>query len=709
MDELGEAPPNVRAVGDGAVVVTFLRISPGDEEALAEHLCESYTEGIVSEVFGSSDFAVVEFGDSWSELSRLEFSRKDFDVFEIVPVRCFPWYENCEWNDLVNTSQGVLGFCFIKMSAEAIREEGLGAEKRAAVGLRELASRRHKGVQVHVLGTLGWHELLVLICSDDMGAIERYVLNVRAGAGLQTPDGNPLIESTATTLSVRCKAGKPSPTARFGVVTPILMVASHPRLDQEIHAYLDRNLGKTSWTFGSHDFMCRVKQFKWVKDYLSLLWEFRRANRYAISGTVTYLAGPIRKRAPMLTAVPSKVAKSKTQTISAPSTSLLRMQQLHENSPEMAGRVVDVFASLNNYQGDDLTAGAFSDLTEYAKALRRELLQRHATDEEDPVKDLELLTVYLDTLLFGIQQRAFATGSFEPSRHPPLHPNRHGGIHRVLTALSCVAADALESAGRSWHGFFLVGFTGDFRRYSLGVINVPWEALDDISSWVAIAHESGHELGAQLDMNRDPGIVAMLADTGHTDDYTALLVWEVMCQVFATLVTYGSDRWTDYLQQSWTYISARRSARRETRLRSFFLRLLLADLFFRQRAQEKVDDGAVDEAGRKLAMLMIKENALLEKMWRSGQLNGEIQKARRLVQAGLLQHLERLLNNVNDRGPLLYDTRPLAAGYASVDPSLDSLELLQALNFDAQAKDDWRAGVSALLSLWHKQVTRAIR
>lgn len=696
-----EPEPSQLAIADEAVYIRLFRVLPGEDEAAAEALRRRFgNKAVICKVFGTADFAIVESAASWEDQPPLRELSDDFHAFDEIPLRCFYWRGQFSWESFY-AADGLIAFSFVKIREDFLERRGILAEHDVIADLRTLAAE-HPDVEISVLGTMGWHELLVIVTGYDLQKIESYILDLRSGFGKEDRPV-PGVDSTTTVVSVRYPVVT---AATFGGARALLHVSCSPDADQAVYDDLERRFGQgTVWCFGINDFFVSAESIEGISAYIDKLWGFRGSDKFrgSIYRTVTLLGG----RPP--TPPESRSAEGRDSPgIPFPALTREELDWLWREDSALAVATLDAFAALVDYSRDPRTWQAFRDLWPYAQKLRDALARPQEPSGTRPA-DPSFPSDNLEILSYGMYQRAVGTKVFweaETASFP--HPIRFAGIHRVLTAIAAVPDSILALSGKEWKGFILAGFTTDYRSFMWGAINVPWEALGNTAGWLAIAHEAAHEYLAQIDIlgRFDIGIALQMA--GLLTDRERLLFLELFCEIYGCRFVRGSQGWEIYSRRSWEYISRQPAVRNPERLRSIYQRFLLADLYFAMKSGIDVGssgfivktaefrkDEMLSEGGRNLAALD----------WRR-EIRVGSELAARVVSSRLLERLDRCLPKYDSANRPVDDLAGrLREGVVIVnrkvsETEVNPLTVLRAV-LDQTHTEQWLQRVAALLTLWH--------
>jgi hypothetical protein len=589
-------PPVPYDIQDSRISIRFCNVSPGHEHAHAQNLLRNYPNTLLCKVFGKPDIAIIQEIPSTPGAVLSDYTLRDLpNIHDITELICYKHPGSADLSELAHYP--LLCIAFIKIHPATIRMDGYAAEFDAVSAIRRLLNETHTNgsYALAALSSPGWHETITLIACQVYSPVLRALVKLQSNAEHNLTEGDltpphlsrsmtfPCLilnnsvflnngsqsESAAPSVSDRVKvtlfvSGKRLPGYGFHIIeTAKKLFEPH---------YLDCSI-----LFGEPDFVIRLAPITSLDDYAERLWEFRKQVSAWINWTSTMMSLDY---TPEDHGVEERHHASEQEfpsvhylpTESQPDSPL---QILRTTSPTVSARLAQTLKSYNTAIVHTWTSEACQPLVAFMDALapifteKSQIPPKRAPDKNYYLTYPDFLAEQLDVFEYGLSQYQWGTpGTF---LRPDLQYSLGAvGIQRALIAAGHVIASILESAQQQWTGFVICGYSGGYRRYHGGVVDMPWEVIDSPEHWWGLYHEAGHELGGIIDITLHPDIKRTLIrrNRGSFD----ALIWEVFSEIAALELGFGINNWDLFVKTAWKYYQ--KFDRYESELGVQFLRWL---------------------------------------------------------------------------------------------------------------------------------------
>lgn len=552
-----------------ATTITLMRTAPGQEKDVLTQLCADFAGATIYKVFGDSDFAVIQQFPNQPVPMALSNSYRDKGVSYISTLSAFSWdgLDSLPFEGLKDYP--VVGISLLKLNNIFVNRFGIRGDLSV---LQEIKKQIHSqnDIRAGVFGTLGWFELMLLICGQQMEDVLKFTSGLRRAVAI-SDDGIkfklPCFQTTTTIPAILCEKGEVKADVQTGNGINLELRAScYSWSDSKVEKILEKEFKKPHYVVGTDDFVIDSFQMNSLSEYVNKLWSLRFRAKDMIYRTHTSLI--LANTDGLNSAISNKTERPLLIDVDLEH---IALKSLQNSSPTLFNEFADTFSSLNDILSTVDRSDAVLDLTASAKEFINSLVP------SDVHLDLPIIGKYLEVLRYGMQQRYIGTGTLNYI-WPVMasHVGGNGGIQRILTAASTVPSGMLNNFDKKWDGFVVVGFTDDYHRFYGGIINLPTEVLNSPNQWFGLFHEVGHEYATQIDLMNDPAIREALADADLYSEEQILEISEVYAEIFAYLFGFGGD-FDSCLKSTWQYLSTIEKVKKNPE--SFFLRFLMTYIF----------------------------------------------------------------------------------------------------------------------------------
>jgi len=559
-----------------ATQITLIQVRPGHEVEIAQRLASDYPETTVYKLFGDADLGMVQrMSDHPSPVMLHDDIRKN--IMDIQTIVCFNWegFDSIEYQQATNVS--CMGICLLKANSDFLRTHGITGEHLILRAIRGVA-KSQQDVHVGVYGSLGWFEILLLIYGSSINEVLLFA-NALRHAFIRSPINGqtkviPCFETSKTIPAVICKNGIIPPNI---IIEPglslELRVSCYSWADSFVYAKLFETFKtRPYYVAGTDDFALKDIRLMSLSDYVEKLWNFRRETSENVYSTNTTFR--IRARKERAHRYPSAEMSMRRLKINFDDQKFV---SLSKYSPTTYAMLVDVYAKINDFLVDFQRRSIVANLLPFAEELLETIKKTNPNDYEDNSQDVEAIGHMLESLYFGLQQRATGVEiSTKTWFYRSTEIGGSGGIQRVLLALSSLPTAMLKELNYSWQGFSVFGWAPTYKRYVGGVINMPTEAVYRPEMWFGIFHEVGHEYCSQLDLANDTRIVRALENQDMYSEENSLDVTEIFSEIFACKFGFDED-FEKCFSTTWPYLVNLIGFREKSH--AYFLRFLLTYIF----------------------------------------------------------------------------------------------------------------------------------
>jgi len=541
---------------------------PGKEKGVISQLYDEFDNVIVSKVFGDKDLCMIQQFDNWPEYPRLGEEYREKGVFAVQSCALFGW-EPLNRVDISLETYPAIGICFLKANSQFLQMRGLQGEHMILAAIQNFIQQVRVPVKARVFGTLGWFETVLVINGKDMSnvllfanRIRRAVIKMKEGPEL------PCFETTVTVPAVACQdSGEPFRTMSGPDVNLQTRVSCYSWADAAIKKSLEKYLGEPSYAAGTDDF---IVQNTWqsLSEYISKLWDFRKAASGKVYGTYTTFLLGTSENDGELTEV-----KMPSENIIKYDLQHPRFEKLDKENRTIQQMFTTTYSKLNDILMNVQRSSAIADLRSFADKLLQNIIEPDNDTAVDYIDNPHRLAQQLEMLKFGIEQRCVGmeVGGVEKI-HESSHVGDSVGNQRVIAALSSIPIFVMDQLDTKWQGFILYGFAQTYHRFMDGVINVPAEAVSNPNLWFGVFHELGHEYSTKINLMDNVELKAIIAESELEFRSSLEKMSEVYSEIFGCLYGFRGN-FSAYLKSTWQYLGALPEA--DVRFESLLLRFVL--------------------------------------------------------------------------------------------------------------------------------------
>lgn len=506
-------------VGDQFWKITLFEVPPTcwDQFELKLDKIVSDREAHWFQVLGEHDYAIVESISEYPDeavQSYLELRSLITDVQEVI---CFTWSsQHSKLLDLLRKYDS-LGIVFLKINSKIISKLGTKIENLAAHHLANI--KQIDSVTVHVLGNIGWHELIALVFSNNLQRIMDTVLEFRKSKlkHVRRPLGTVELsrlddDLSLFSLSHTLPAISGGEFNVEGKIRPAIFVYCAAYGED----YISKNLLKESGfvvrtVLGQRDLLIEPSSETVSPEELGNVLKRLAAEKGGrILAARTYLTFPFKREE-------SEIYKEQIASYGEETETQELVRELSRFADQIENRlgndlfrqthnIGQIILAYSNAWANPILRELTSDMKGFMTETRLLLQDIYQKANNFPTVNSEIRRLYeqlddvTDLFEYGFSQRMGGIQIRTPIHENPTLTLHRAGIQRIITAANAIPRDLLEQVGSSmqkgnlrWHGFTIFGYQPLTCRLPNGVMNLPFPLLLDPSKWWQLGHETGHE------------------------------------------------------------------------------------------------------------------------------------------------------------------------------------------------------------------------
>jgi len=504
-------------VGDKAIRVACLQVKPGTEFQVVRELKQAcilrkVKPHIILKGFGFYDIFLI--------YETRDFS---FNLTMAGPIQhitnsnqylCFP-YLGCnarEFFDRWETAT-VGGVSLIKLNPYS--EKSVHDIENT---IRSYLNRKVNRKEInhwHVLGTLGWHELFLLVSCDNIQDISETLLDVAYDGDTNTGPSDfflktfstvtinhsrlSIFDNTPNNIASMQKHLEADPALR-GVIAddmaPTISISSQPIYCEPIKDFWSEKKFTVLDSLGTHDIVLEPKETVTWAYFLACLLCFRNGFGSKVNSTYTTIKTKSNPRVslgredcPKRNHDRACIEPGDVKEEDFNMHIRFSYEALEKSFDTMSPSLANHFYALNSALQNPITGQAFTDMKEYPEMLLRIGEIHRAGSRQRTVENLFLgasrvigqgasLRSYG---IYGNQERV--SGSYSKVS---------GGAQRALLAMELIPDHVFKRIKSKWYGFVNIE-EPKFSHFN-EVIIVPTDTLWKPEEWWAMYHEIGHVL-----------------------------------------------------------------------------------------------------------------------------------------------------------------------------------------------------------------------
>ncbi|MDH3890522.1 MAG: hypothetical protein OEV49_05510 [candidate division Zixibacteria bacterium] len=559
-------------IANKGLKISLLSSAPGSLVDVADKLHDAILENTGSEpvallqLFGRYDVGAIYYTDDFlsgpSKSGSIDNIRGGNQIF------AFPWsHSRDEEFPRCNDDAGyVWGLLFFKTA------EMLSGQYGAIIDqvLSDQTADSEK-VQVDVLGTTGWAELLFVVrghsfkdVTDALARLGRTKVSLPSSFDSEATD-TLVVAKTFSMVGIDFSLVKNGDfdTIRKSFIEPIDMssgvfprwnVACIPGNMQQVYDSVTEKIGNGYCSYGGFDLSFDATNSRTWGEFIANVLELRRDLGKLLYSTSVHILGHDGAR--LFPTTQSTLVDRKAITVDSE-----RMDLFNKWGPVFESILFNLYFGTNTLVQDPLIGSCFSDL----RLVLDETLPRWLVelDPEDS-KDRNFVGAIIELITYASVERAH--GAFMALEYPQgfFTPTK-GGIQRILKAVSSVVRTVLSRVGVEWNGFVVVGY------YELGFssynepVNLPSEYMFKPEGWWGLFHEAGHVAMMRtdfIDLLSNPATEDVIRvrsfDTSdpHVTGLTKNFIYEIGADAFDLYFCHRGD-FDLYLTNIWRYIKQR--------------------------------------------------------------------------------------------------------------------------------------------------------
>lgn len=562
-------------IDNHALQISCFQINPGAEQSVAKNLSDRCIHAGIERYcllkgFGTFDIILI------NEAPNFEYQWVDGTPIDgVTKSSKFPCFSynglSSGLMDALNT-HAFIGISFLKLN----RTE-TGSYQDLKLRLLKSFITENKKIESFVVGTFGWHEMILITCSDDIECL-------LGNFFWSTHDAEPIILKT---LSLMClnhrdvflsdsskksfnsiyKSLSSKPCLNVSITnqaSPLVFISAQPAFTDEIVRFWTSRKFITKELIGKEDIaVFPPKDATWAYFMAGLIYFRHKLSKKAIS-TKTRIFQVI-KRAPRGSSIKMKTLRRHLKYNEFKFVSLFGKSN--------ASVLINTINYIHGLLQHSVYSDTLSDLIPYIDNII--YIAQKAEDVGDAT---EFANQASEVLKFGAELRNYGTYGIleEPSAQSSL---LKGAIQRVLVALEAIPTAILNRRfGACWDGFVI----SSVHKFSTidEVINIPIDLLFIPSSWWAIYHEIAH-----IYIDNNPRILSpeideikMFMVNRDPQDWWFTLLNEIAAEIIGYVLGFYSD-FDFYLEKVWKYLSEEHGSNPDLVLDPYYVRTFVVDLF----------------------------------------------------------------------------------------------------------------------------------
>jgi hypothetical protein len=557
-----------RTLGSEAIKMACIQTTPGQESSVVsrftEFLSAQKTPFSIHKGFGTFDIIVL-------------YSTPSFDYYfsDAGPINgivksnlfsCFPHFGTNSKNIFSSLNKNAFtAICLLKMDPASHK-----LFTNLEMGLVKYVRQRNKDLpSLHVLGTLGWTEIILLISGADLDDIFnrlKEIISLRVMHGRNRKIYSVFLK-TYSILSINYKFLPPNShyknyekcinyfssgkvyASNKNRLLPDIHVSCRPGTTKNITKYWVDKGFKVSRVLGITDILISPNKKVKLGPFLGKLLYFRHNYSEDVLSTSTH----IRTEAARVIKDISKISQKPVGKTSY-STNTLKKYFGRKWGYQLSNDLYSLTQLINN----PIVGDSFRGMSQYPRYLVRigklkkdsPLSMRYASRAEEA-----FASNASKAIRSGAELRTYGTygtveevsGRFSRVR---------GGAQRCVLAseflINSVLKNRLDS---NWFGFVI---SDNYKFFHIGsVLNIPTESLFDPFSWWALYHEIGHVYSQHdtelLNPRSDP--IKLFVENKHGNPNWIKLLSELIAEVIGyELGFYGDYKF--FAKKLWDYITS---------------------------------------------------------------------------------------------------------------------------------------------------------
>ena len=605
----------------------------GEEHKVSEQLikaCDNHsgiTNRAIAKGFGFYDIILL-----------YEVPDYDFHLTEAGPIAgitasnsflCFP-YLGTNSDEIFRSLNGSVfsGLSFIKFQIVA----GSQTRKFEDQFINYLTSSGIK--KPLILGTIGWNEIIFILCSDNIQDIATELLRLNydeaMGTSIQKTSSNIAINYTKLPKADELKSlekVKAALTRYDGLADPIdsgiqprVMISSQPAHYSEIRRFWHKGNFIVSDMLGDYDISVVPPPTACWQDFIAHLLFFRWSFRSSINSTSTVMG----MRSCGFDMVEETVMTIRGQFDDPDSTfedntTKFEISELRQFFGHLAPLMANHFFTLNSLLQNPLMFKAYSDMSDYPKRFLEvarsmsSCAERPALGDGGNRSEIQEIVPFCGksetmesmamrsamAIANGAQLRSY--GIYGNVEHPFGGFSRlRGGVQRSLRALEVIPSYIFHrlSTGRGfhhyWYGFIIVE-DPKFSHIS-EIITVPTEALWRPETWWALFHETAHVMLTRLDwVDIDKQNIRQLLFNKKAPDLWFEFTIELAAEVIGFKIGFFGD-FNLYLEVLWQHLTdIEPTQRKYVDTNEYLLRTLFVEIFAFRHCTDVTEEGELED------------------------------------------------------------------------------------------------------------------
>ena len=544
-------------IGKKGIKIIMLQVQPGMDDNVYRELNKRLSKlkknstignHFLYKAFGYYDLILIY--ETHGLGSELLFEGTINHILDSNEIFCFSWERSTGFSFKIKENN-LLAIIFFKIKPEISKQYGINLERT----LVEYIFKNGHAKKLTFLGSVGWHEFIVLVHEDHFEGIFNEIQAIsQALIRFEKKRRIRIAQKTYTTIGCKYSKSTDNKTLRlafgkqpFGNSESILLsIICKPQDFYVLSNALKRtfNTDTVYFSIGKTDIRVLLNKNnckKW-SDFIIKLRKFRTDYTGLIISTSTEFAADVMDAS-------SEVQKENKQAITV-NLNKVDINNIQKYNFASAEAIVGAIYIFNSLAQNEIIKDSFYDLLSFMMNLRKR--STHTVIKASEKK--------LERLRYGIDQRSYGTFLSLEGQEGRFFPFK-GGIQRVLLSTSVLPKVILERVNVHWPGFVIVGFDHRYMHHE-EILNVPLKVIFAPHEWWGLFHETGHvyfNLTDTLNFNDkyiadkiELDIAIPKKEWAQYKDYTKFLS-ELAVDVFDFQICF-LEEWDLYIKSIWGYL-----------------------------------------------------------------------------------------------------------------------------------------------------------
>lgn len=552
-------------VGDKAIRVVCLQVRPGAEFHVVSKLKKACIERelrhIILKGFGFYDIFLIYETKDFS--FNLTMAGPIQHITNSNQYLCFP-YLGCNASEFFDMWDDATlgGVSLIKLNPYS--EKSIHDIENTILNFLKRKMKNKEINHWHVLGTLGWHELFLLVSCANIKDISETFLDLAYDGESNTGLSDFLLKTFSTVVINHSQLpilnNAPNNIASVqshlevdsalrgvigGDMTATISISSPPIHCENMKKFWSKKEFTVLDSLGTYDIVIEPKETVTWAYFLACLLCFRNDFQSMVNSTYTTIKTQSNPRvSPGREDCPKRDQQARTHIepgdIGEEDSDMninIPYEKIEESFDTMSPSLANHFYALNSALQNPITGQAFMDMKEYPEILLKIGKIHQIGSSERTVEDLFLGA----TRVIGQGASLRSYGIYgNQERVGGSYSKVSGGAQRALLAMELIPDHVFRRIKSKWYGFINIE-EPKFSHFN-EVIIVPTDTLWKPEKWWAIYHEIGHVIidrTSWLDED-NPVVKEFLQDMSSPQSWHHFLV-ELAAEVLGFQLGFFSD------------------------------------------------------------------------------------------------------------------------------------------------------------------------